>query len=139
MNIDIEELLKEKIESIDVEGIIHEAVSDRVDRQVHAEIRAITEPVVREKIDALIGGQVEEYLSGQVSTDDGWGGKKTYESFEAMFKKLFKERMANNAWGVKKQIETQVKGRIDALFKKEHDVVMQAISDNLIGYVTKKQ
>lgn len=127
MDINIEKLVQERIEDMDMTGLARDEIRDHIRRNTVVQIQKIIEEEVR----AIIKEEIAKVMAGEVKTDDGWGKKETYPSFEDLFKQVFQKKM-NDSWDAKREIERQVAAKVDALVKGEMNAVVSKIVDALI-------
>jgi hypothetical protein len=75
---------------------------------------------IRERVESLIERDIDEVvkqtLSGAVLTDDGWGKKEQYESFETLYKKRLKEEL--NGYCITSKADAIVKDAVKVLVGK---------------------
>jgi hypothetical protein len=115
----IEDLIKEQIEQLNIKELVQNEIRRLVSDDVKREITKVT----KEEVQRIIRTEVEIQMSKGVKTDDGWGKKESYNSFEEMFKKHFAEAL-NSKYEiqniVKKHITDETKRLVDA---KTSDIV----------------
>jgi len=130
MDIDMDKLVeaqvRRELEAMDLRSII--------DAQICSEIKAVFKEMLKPKCvtsaEALIESEIEKCMDKEVETDDGWGKKNKYESFEMLFRKTIKGKL-NGSWEMKRVIENLVKERCASLMKKEYGAVCEKITDEL--------
>lgn len=109
----IEDLIKEQIEQLDIKELVQNEIRRLVSDDVKREITKAT----KEEVQRIITTEVEIQMSKGVKTDDGWGKKESYNSFEEMFKKYFAEAL-NGKYEiqriVKEHITNETKKLVDA-------------------------
>lgn len=126
----LEDIVKEKLNEIDLSDIVAQEVRTIISEPLRREIAKYT----AERIKALIDVEIEIALTKPVKTDDGWGKKKEYANFEELYKQAFAEKI-NGAYEVKSTIEKTVKARVDELFKTNAQVVINKIAAELTKVV----
>ena len=122
MELDMEKLVeaqvRRELEAIDLRSIVQ--------AQIIAEIKDVFKqtvaPKCKEVAGARIEAEIEKCLDGEVHTDDGWGKRKQYSSFEDLFKATLKERL-DGTWEMKQTITRLVEKRCASLIKQEYDKV----------------
>jgi hypothetical protein len=126
MNLTIEDLIKEQIQNIDINGL----VKDEVRRLVSDDIKRELVKITKDQITKIIETEIDICMSKGVQTDDGWGKKNTYPSFEDMFKKTFAERL-NASYDMKSTIERHIKDKVDLMVKAETKQLVDALTKTL--------
>lgn len=127
---DIQEYFTKQIENINLEDMVRDAVRNQVKSDICATIKRLTEQEVSE----IIKKEVDITLNKPVKTDDGWGKKKDWDSFEQLFKSVFAERL-DNSWDMKSLLEKKVKEKVEALIEQNKK---EAI-DKVVKEITKAQ
>lgn len=134
MELNLEQLVKERIEEMDldrlVKGVITGLISDEVRRSISA--------MVREKVDGIIADEIKLELKKGVRIDDGYGGKVRYDSFEDMFRKTFAEKM-KNTWDIQRKAEEVIKGYCSRLFKDHGDAFATKLATDILNGTKAKQ
>jgi len=128
MSIDIEHLIYERIEEFDIETPFNQAIQNSVKKQVGN----LVEKYCKDEITRLVKDEIESVLrGGEITISDGWTTVK-YSSFEAMFKKEFKERL-DKSWDMKKTIEGAVKDHVHTLFSQHQKNINTYIIEKITG------
>lgn len=122
----LDDYLMQEIRNIDVSEIVR----GEVYRQIGDEIKRQIAKAVRDGVDKIVLTEIEIVMSKPVETDDGWGKRAKYASFEELFKKEFREKLDNN-WDMKRILEKAVKDRVEELFKKSYADVTKKITDEM--------
>ena len=130
MDLNIESLVeaqvKRELENMDlreiVENEVRRVVSNGIGKEIVSKVSLLA--------DQMIAEECRKELDGEVETDDGWGHRKTYSSFEELFRETFKNRM-NSSYDVKREIEKLVKERVESLIKQDYNKVLEKIVDEL--------
>jgi hypothetical protein len=125
MEINIESLVKERIEDMDLDDMVREAINGLITKQVKDEIVKV---VQRECL---------RMVETEVKTNDGWGKKETFESFEILFKKTITEKL-KGGWEAEKIIAKKVAERVDSIMKDQYAAVVEKIVNELTGSYLKK-
>ena len=129
----LEEIVAQKIEELDVEEmvsiIIKNLISDNVRREIDRQ--------VKEKVSSLITVEFDIQLKKPVTTDDGWGKRESYTSFEELFKKHFRAAM-ENTWEVKNKLDRIVKDRVDDMVKAYSSEICKKAANEIIEAVKPK-
>jgi len=126
------------IESIIEKQVVMEISGHNIEEIVKNEIRKIIASGVGKEIIAsvnsvakhMIAEEVRKALDGEVKTDDGWGKRESYPSFEELFRKTFKREMESK-YEVKKEIEQQVSVRVKSLVQQDYNKVIEKIVDEI--------
>lgn len=126
MELNITDFIKQHLAELDlcsmvqaeIRAIIYEDVKKEVDRYV------------KEEGQRLIAEAISEYLSQPVETNDGYGRKEVFPSFDDMFKKHFREKM-NSTWEVKSTIEKHVKEHVSKLVNARYNEVIEKVVASL--------
>lgn len=124
--INIEDYIQKQLEGIDIQDLVEAEVK----RLVSDDIKKAISSTVKAQIDRIVKTEIEIAMSGEVLTNDGWGKKNQYESFEALFKELFKKRL-DECWEMKKLIGNAIKERVDSLFKQQEEAIKKSIIDGI--------
>jgi hypothetical protein len=130
----LEEIVAQKIEEIDVNemvsAIIKNLISDNVKREIDRQ--------VKEKVSNLITVEFDIQMKKPIVTNDGWGKKETYASFEELFKKHFRASM-DSTWEVQKTIERLVKERVDTMVREYSKQICEKAANEIIAAVKTKE
>lgn len=130
MDLDIESVVKKAV-ALEMHEIDAPQMARELMRElIRNEVGKVLPELVKNEAASMIQQEIHSFLDGPVNTDDGWGKKETYPSFEDLFKKQFRESM-NSTYEVKREIEKQVKARVDALVKQDFSQVIEKIVDQL--------
>lgn len=119
----LEEILKEQIENIDVEQLVKDQVSKAVSNKMYS----VLENIIKDELKSIIRVEAEKImLSGPIKTDDGWGKKEEYPSFEDMFKGVFKKSLDSKyeIQNIFKDIATR---KVHELMKEQKDQIIKSI------------
>jgi len=127
---DLTEILKNKIEEIDLDVIVRGEIKELISYDVKESIRSI----VKKEIEDIIHEEIKSVMKKPIKTDDGWGNKNEYPDFESLFKSEFANRL-NRTWEMKSTIEKAVKDRVSALFNANLTEVVQKFVDSISGTV----
>lgn len=126
----LEKLIKESIESkLDEIDFTYEF--DNV-------IRKKLEEKAEEYVDKRLKDEIEKVMKEPVHTNDGWGHRSDYESFEDLFKQTFCERMSKD-WDIRRTIEKTVEEKTDLLLKKKTKAVTEKIQDMILSEIIKEE
>ena len=123
---DIETLVKEQIENMNLDNI----VAEQVRKIISEPLRRTIEKYTAERIKELIDIEIQAVLSKPVNTDDGWGKRRIYTTFEELYKQTFAEAI-NNKYEIQRNIEQWVKNSVSALFKSNADAVLKKVTEEL--------
>ena len=122
----IDELIKDQIEQLDIKSMVQYEIKKLISDDVKREITKIT----KEEIQRIIKTEIEICMSKGVQTDDGWGKRENYTSFEELFKKHFKTAL-DSTYEVKKTIENHVKQTTETLVKEQTKQIVDALKKTL--------
>ena len=113
-----------------VQAMLSEAVNSYV-RQVNDPykikyeiddlIKKSVDDALKAKFDATVRAIVDEFLTGPVDINDGWGSREHYDSYSDFFAKKLREHMANS-YSIRNEMRDALKRKVDAAwetFKKE--------------------
>lgn len=126
MELNIEQLVKDKVEEVDVNYLVR----DEIQRAIKGDIARTIKTVINQEISATIRMEIDIALGGPIKTDDGWGKRAEYSKFEDLFKKLFAERL-NSQWDMKRTIEKVIKDHTAALFNNHEKQINKFIIEKL--------
>jgi hypothetical protein len=132
MEINIEQLLKDQIEQVDLQ----ETVRCEIRRLITARAEKTIESMVKDEAAKLVKDAIAVCLSGVVKTDDGWGKKAEYGCFGDLFKKTVKEKM-ESSWDIKRNIEDEIKRRVNDLFGIETQKLADYLAQQIINTAAK--
>lgn len=118
----IEDLIKDQIEQLDIKELVLIEIRRLISDDVKREITKTT----KEEILRIIKTEVEIQMSKGVKTDDGWGKKESYSSFEEMFKKFFSESL-NNKYEIQKVVQEYVKTETKKLVDQKTTEIVSAL------------
>lgn len=122
----VEAQVKRELEELGLKFIVENEVRSTISKGIGKEIVSNVAAVANQ----MIAEEVRKALDGEVATDDGWGHRKTYSSFEELFRETFKAKM-NSTYDVKKEIEQLVKERVDSLVRQNYNRVLEKITDEI--------
>ena len=134
MEINIEGLVKERIEDMDLQFMVKEVIGGLITK----DIRETIGKIVKDECSKLISDGIAELLSGAVETDDGWGKTQKFPSLEIMFKGELKKQM-DSTWDAKREIEKQLSNRVKSIMDSQYKDVVTKIVDGLTGSYIKKE
>lgn len=120
----IEKIIRENIESRLVDFDYSTVISDFVSEIARDKINSI----VNIKINEIIDNEIKNILAGEIDTDNGWGDRKHYNSFEDLFKLTFNEKL-NSTWEIKRVIEKTIQDHVDKLIKNKTKELTTKIQD----------
>ena len=130
---DIEKYINSQLEAIDIRDLVvaevHQAVSEDIRRKISE--------VIRTKINSIVDDEIELALSKGITTDDGWGKRVEYKSFEELFKEEFKKRLDGN-WEMKNTIQKAVSERVTSMFTASFKDIANKIVEELVRASEKK-
>jgi hypothetical protein len=130
LSINIEEMVKREIEEMDIPSIVKSIVNKLISDDVRKEINKI----VQESCKRMVNAEIMKQLDGEVETDNGWGDRKKFNSFEDMFRAEFKKRL-DGQYEIKRVIESAVKEKVSDLFKEKQkeaiDKVVKELTNSL--------
>lgn len=129
----LEEIVTQKIEEIDVS----EMVSNFIQKMISDNVRREIDRQVKEKVSDLIQIEFDIQMKKPIETNDGWGKKEKYDSFEELFRKHFRASM-DNTWEVKNKIERMVKDRVDEMVKAYSSKICEKAATEIIEAVKPK-
>lgn len=130
----IEKLVKENIEKEISECEIKEMARDTIRELIVSNLKQIT----KEKVDMIIEDEIKRVLSGSIDTDNGWGDKKHFDSFEDFFKIEFSKKM-ENTWEMQRIIQKTVENKLNELFKKKTKEVTTTIQSMVLKEMLKEE
>jgi len=133
VEINIECLVKQRINEMDLEHYVKEAVSALVTKDVRASISKIVDEECRK----MVSVEITKVLEGPVDIDNGWGSKSHFDRFDDLFRQALKKAMSDN-WEAKKEIEKQVSARVQSIMSGQYKDVVEKIVNGLTGSYLKK-
>lgn len=126
-SINIDQLIKERIEELDIERLARDVLRDMISRELFTEIRQ----VLRNKADELVEQEIADFLGRPVETNNGWGDRAQYESFEEMFRHVLHKHVGDS-YSVKRKAEKYVQEVVSELMKGKEETVSRAIVQMLL-------
>jgi hypothetical protein len=133
MEINIESLVKERIEDMDLNDMVKDVIRSLITKEVKAEIHT----VVQRECLRMIETEIVKIMEGAVNTDDGWGKKENYASFDDLFKKTIAKQLSGT-WEAQKIIGKKVEERVESIMKNQMQGVVEKIVNELTGSYLKK-
>ena len=119
----LEEILKEQIENIDVEQIVKDQVSQAISQRMYSSL----ENIIKDELRNIIKVEAEKIMfSGPIKTNDGWGKKEEYPSFDEMFKTLFKKSL-DSKYEIQSIFNDIATRKINELMKEQKDRIIKSI------------
>jgi hypothetical protein len=134
MEINIESLVKERIEDMDLDFMVKEIIGSLITKDVRETINR----AVKEECLVMIRERIANALDGPVSTDDGWGKKEEYPTFADLFKREMSARM-KDSYDVRREIGKQVEARVRSIMENQYKEVIEKIVNELTGSYLKKE
>lgn len=123
---EIEKLIQDQIADIDYKYL----VVDEIRRSLTADIKREIHAVIKTRVEELLNLEIDIVMSGKVFTDDGWGKKNTFNSFEDLFKATLKAKL-DSSYDMKRLLEKKVKERVSALFENNKNAVVERVVDEM--------
>ena len=123
---DIEQYIEDQLHNIDIRAIVIGIVRDQAKSEVYATIKRLTE----QEISTIIKKEIEIALSQSLETDDGWGKREKYDSFEDIFRKVFAEKLAAS-YEVKKTIKKMVEDKVGKLYEQNKQEAIKKVVTEL--------
>ena len=126
-----------------LEKLIKESIESKLDEidftyEFHNVIRQKLEEKAEEYVNKRLKEEIEKVMKEPVHTNDGWGHRSDYESFEDLFKQTFSERM-NRDWDIRRTIERTVEEKTDQLLKNKTKAVTEKIQDMILAEIIKDE
>jgi len=109
---DIEQYIEDQLQNIDIKAIVIGIVRDQAKSEVFATIKRLTE----QEVSTIIKKEIEIALSQTLETDDGWGHREKFDSFEDMFRKVFAEKL-KASYEIKKTLKKMVEEKVEKLYE----------------------
>jgi dihydroneopterin aldolase len=128
----IEDLIKGQIEQLDIKELVQSEIRRLVSDDVKREISKAT----KEEVQRIIKVEVEIQMSKGIKTDDGWGKKENFNSFEDMFKKHFSE-LLNSKYEIQRVVKDHITTETKKLVESKTKEIVKALSDSLGGQDSK--
>jgi ATP-dependent protease HslVU (ClpYQ) ATPase subunit len=133
MEINIEDLVRGRIEDMDLRCMVKDIIESLISTDVRAEIKN----VVQRECLRIVESEIVKYLNGEVKTDDGWGKQEKFVSLEDRFRKELAEKL-KGSWEATRVIERHLKERVDSIMKTQMSEVVEKIVNELTGSYLKK-
>jgi hypothetical protein len=124
---DLQEVILQKVNELNIEEMVKEIIKEQLSHDVRREINR----QVESKVSKLIEVEFDIQMKQPVKTDDGWGKKETYSSFEELFKTHFRKAM-DSTYEVKNQIGRIVKEKTEAMVKEYSTAICKKVAEEII-------
>jgi len=122
----IEQYIEEQLQNIDIRSIVVQEVRTKISTEIHATIVRLTE----QEVTSIIKREIEISLNEPVKTDDGWGNRAEYGSFNVLFRKIFAERL-NGCWDMKQMLKKAVEARVTKLYEANKKEAIEKIAKEI--------
>ena len=126
---DTNELVKNMLLEVDVNKIVRDEVRLAISGDIQRELTK----VVRTELEKLIETEIDIALNSPINTNDGWGKKEQYDSFEDLFKGEFKSRL-DGTYEMKKTIRGAVEAKVTKLFNEQY----KGLIDKFVASITEE-
>jgi len=132
---ELEKIIKEKVEGIDVHEIAKEIMWELLETAFHREVRDQIPKIIKAKVQELADTRIEilfdEQMKKGVSMDDGWGKQVTHETFGNLVRETF-ERKLKSDYQLNKIIDRIVEQRVSAALGNARDEIAKKMAEELI-------
>jgi len=123
----VETHVKNELESISVNGVVHDIIKG----MISSEIKSSISNIVKDELKTVISKQVKTVFEGEsIVTDDGWGKREEYANFGEMFKREMRNKL-NNHYEAKKIVQKTVKEMVDKIYSQESESFFSTFKDYL--------
>jgi len=129
----IEEMIKDRIDEMDLSKMVRDEIRSMIHPMVTGEIF----DQARKKVDQIVAQEIDTQMRKGVKTDDGWGNRKEYKSFEDLFRATFRERM-DKSWDVQREIKRWTEEKVDQMVKSNKDALIRKLLDSMSLAMDKK-
>ena len=129
----VEKYVEKSLQEMDIESIITEKVRQMISEGSGKIIVARVSDAANEMMDK----EIRRMIDSGVHTDNGWGDRKTYESFEDLFRDKFKSAITDN-YKTQGKIARLVKERVDSLMQQDLDKAIEKVVDAITKSKLKK-
>lgn len=126
----IEEFIQDRVEEFDVKELVLAEIRSLIQDDIKRTIQA----AVKKEIDDLIHSEVEIYMAGTVTTDDGWGKRESFPSLKDLFMRTFKERL-DKSYEMRNSIAKAVKNKVDELYQQNAKIISEKFAKELTNMV----
>lgn len=126
----IEQYIEDQLQNVDIKSIVVNEVKNQVGKEIFAAIKRLTE----QEITTIIKKEIEIALTQPVSTDDGWGKKEKFDSFDTMFRKVFAEKL-NNSYEIKGTIKKMVEEKVSKLYEQNKKEAIERVVSSITSKV----
>ena len=123
---DLEKIIEERIKEMDIANMVKEVISKMVSDDIIRTLKRITET----EISNIVKTEIEIVLAKPIETDDGWGKKEKYSSFEELFKQTFASKLSS-VYDIQKIISSHTKHTIEALWEKNKSAAIEKITQEI--------
>lgn len=132
MDVNIEKLVishvQQELSHMDVPSLIEGEIGKFITKIAEQKMKT----AVNEVANSIITEEITKVLDGPVSTDDGWGRREKYDSFDDLVRVTFKKKL-DDSYAVKTNIQKWVKERINTLFNNEQSAILKKITDEMVA------
>lgn len=133
----IKELLVELVSKETIDAAIREIVSDRFDYEFKRIVEETANSILRDKTESYVKEKVDEVLDKPVKTDNGWGKKEYYDSFEHFVKSKINEMIIAN-YRFSSEIDRMVKEKLDKVIKNVSKEMSEKVVDEALAEMAKE-
>jgi hypothetical protein len=123
----IEDLIRGQIEQFDIKELVQIEIRRLISDDVKREITKST----KDEVQKIIRTEVEIVMSKGVQTDDGWGKRESYTSFEQMFKKYFAEAL-NTRYEIQSIVKKHITEETKRLVELKTEEIVNALRTQLL-------
>lgn len=133
MELNLEEMVKARLDDMDLEDMVKGEIRSLLHGDIHRTIRE----VLQKQVGSIIETEIKISMKKGVATDNGWGEKATYASFEDLFRKTFAEKM-KNSWEIQKKVEEYVKQEVRQLMDANFTAASKKLAEDILASTVKK-
>jgi histone H3/H4 len=133
----IEDLIKEKIESIDLESEVERCTKEVVREIVESNFKQTIKDHISTYTSGIIKAECDAILNGPVDLCDGWDKKESFESFELLFKARLRKALSGNNWDIKRHVNKIIDEKLSSLVIGAQKEIAEAVANNVIANAAK--
>ena len=111
------EAIKSLITEEQLDGAIRSIVAERMSYSIERAIREEAEKIAIKYCDEKIESVLADIYGRMVNLDDGFGGRKGYETYEE-FIRNYVGTQCRNQWNMERKVQDMVKKRVEEVCKK---------------------
>lgn len=132
---ELEELIKSKIDALNIEDLIKQEIEEQVSEYVQKIINSGLRKIIEDQATGLAEKEVEKRLASILETpveiNDGWGLRKDYKNFDELFKQQLKSQLSSD-YNLQKRLEGTIKDKLDVLLRGAKNELIEKLASQIV-------